>query len=151
MGADARDTGAGLVRSWTLIGSRGPSGPVPTLPDHAITLEIDGDRWAGSAGCNRYTTTVARDGDRVAVPGGIATTLMACGDDVMAAEIAYLALLPAVEALDLGPDRLTLRGPDVELRFEPTVADARTPLGALRVRGGDGDDRTAGDDPDGLR
>jgi heat shock protein HslJ len=111
---------AALDRSWTLASGHGPVGPVAPLADHPVTLEIDGDRWAGSAGCNRYTTTVARDGDDVRISPGIATTLMACRDEVMVVELAYLGALPSVRTVELVDGRLTLRGDGAELVFEPT-------------------------------
>ncbi len=130
MAADAEPEPAALDRSWTLVSGHGPAGPVSAVAGHPITLVIEGDRWAGSAGCNRYTTAVARDGGRVTIPHGIATTLMACPDDVMVAELAYLGALPSVRTFELVGDRLTLRGAGVDLvfqltavAFEPTSAD----------------------------
>jgi heat shock protein HslJ len=111
-----------LERSWRLVAGHGPDGPVRAARDHPISLVIQGERWAGSAGCNHYTTTVAHGGERLAVPHTIATTLMACLDDVMDAERAYLAALMLVETIALADGRLTLRGRDVELVFEPTAA-----------------------------
>jgi heat shock protein HslJ len=113
-----------LDRSWTLVAGHGPDGPVTMAAGHPITLEIEGDRWAGSAGCNRYTTTVARDGEHVTIPHAIATTLMACLDDVMAAEGVYVAALPRIESVELTADQLTLHGRDVQFVFEPTPTSA---------------------------
>jgi heat shock protein HslJ len=127
--ADAVPEPAVLDRSWTLASGHGPGGPVAPLADHPITLELDGDRWAGSAGCNRYTTTVVRDGDHVSIPRGIATTLMACRDEVMVVELAYLGTLPTVRTVELVDGRLTLRGAGAELVFEPTgFARSAVPL-----------------------
>jgi heat shock protein HslJ len=113
-------------RTWTLVSGRGPDGPVPVVAGHPITLVIEGVRWAGSAGCNRYTTTVARDAERVSVSAAIATTLMACRDDVMAAERAYLSVLTSIETVEDTDTCLTLRGSDSELVFGPTAAAVPT-------------------------
>jgi heat shock protein HslJ len=108
--------------SWSFLVGHAPDGALAPIPGHPITLEVEGDRWAGSAGCNRYTTTVTRDAGRVVLPRGIATTLMACADDVAAVERAYLAALPLVTTIGRTADRLTLRGEGVELVFEPSPA-----------------------------
>jgi heat shock protein HslJ len=123
---DADPAPAVLDRSWTFVSGHGPEGPIAPVPGHPITLEIEGDRWAGSAGCNRYTTTVTFDGASATVSPGIATTLMACADDVIATELAYLVALQAVQNVDAGDDRLTLLGPGVELAFRSTIAAAPT-------------------------
>jgi heat shock protein HslJ len=62
-----------------------------------ITIVFDGERVAGSSGCNRYFAAVA-EGD---VPGGISVgqaggTMMACPDEVMKGERRYLGALAAV-------------------------------------------------------
>ena len=79
---------------WTLrrFGSSDPYGGEPP-----ITIVFDGDRVAGSSGCNRYFATIA-EGD---VPGGISVgqaggTMMACPDEVMKVERRYLGALAAV-------------------------------------------------------
>lgn len=145
---ERRPDPAALDGSWTLVAGRGPDGAVPLLPGHPITLEVEGDRWAGTSGCNRYTASVAHDGDRVAFPRAVATTLMACADEVMAAELAFLVVLPTVERVEVGSEELVLRGPDVELRFVPTaVAPASAPLvgtdwAIVAIQAADADDTT---------
>jgi ribosomal protein S18 acetylase RimI-like enzyme/heat shock protein HslJ len=132
--ADAVPEPPDLDRSWTLVSGHGPAGPVALIADHPITLVIEGDRWAGNAGCNQYTTTVARDSDRVTVVDGIATTLMACSDALMAVERAYLAAFPAIRTVELADCRLALRGTDTELVFEPTVDGVETAISGCTLR-----------------
>lgn len=107
-----------LDGNWRLVQGSGPGGEVPVLPDHPITLDIDGASWSGTAACNTYSGEVALRGDRVEI-GGFAVTEMACmDDDVMDAEAAYLAALTAVEQAELASDELVLTGPATALRFQ---------------------------------
>jgi heat shock protein HslJ len=134
--------------SWSLLVGRSPNGEFAPIAGHPITLEVEGDRWAGSAGCNRYTTTVTWDAERVVLPRGIATTLMACADDVAAVERAYLAALPLAATVGRTVDRLTLRGEGVELVFEPsrTTPDAEE-LGEEPAGHDAGEASVAGEEP----
>ncbi len=79
---------------WTLrrFGWSDPYGGEPP-----ITIVFDGERVAGSSGCNRDAATIA-EGD---VPGRISVgqaggTMMACPDEVMKVERRYLGALAAV-------------------------------------------------------
>jgi heat shock protein HslJ len=79
---------------WTLrrFGWSDPYGGEPP-----ITIVFDGDRVAGSSGCNRYFAAIAESD----VPGGISVgqaggTMIACPDEVMKVERRYLGALAAV-------------------------------------------------------
>jgi META domain len=69
--------------------------------------------------------TIEIDGSRVTI-SALSRTEMACEDNLMASEAAYLAALAVVEAAERTDDGLALAGSDVELRFTlvPPVPDS---------------------------
>jgi heat shock protein HslJ len=85
------------------------SDPAPAEP--RITLTFDEARIHGSAGCNRYQGGVeAGDspGD-LRIDRRLATTRMACPDDIAALERRYLAALPDVFRFEFVATRLALQ------------------------------------------
>ena len=71
-----------------------------------MTLADDGS-VSGSGGCNTYSGTSTRDGDALSF-GPLASTKMACADDVMAQESAFLEAMALVGELSIEGTRLTL-------------------------------------------
>jgi heat shock protein HslJ len=120
------------VGSWVLQTGRGPTGEVPVLDSHPITLTVEAESNAGTgsvggvSACNRYGGTFSLDETSFAL-AEVAGTQMAClPDEAMAAELAYLQALSDVSQIAFDGDRLTLSGPDSELVFaaEAPVPDA---------------------------
>ena len=75
-----------VLRAWTAA--------EPAAAEPAVTLGFEGGRFAGYAGCNRYTAAVAagdQPGD-IAV-GPVAGTRMMCPEPVMATETRFLRSL----------------------------------------------------------
>ncbi|MDQ3690642.1 MAG: META domain-containing protein [Chloroflexota bacterium] len=97
------------------------------VDSYPITLVISEDSVSGTSACNGYGAELSSgDGSfRVAEIGG---TAMACAEEVMASETAYLAALGRVTAAALESDELLLEGDGVELRFRPL---ASPPIGEL--------------------
>jgi heat shock protein HslJ len=138
-GSGSGDSGTGTldpadlsVGSWVLQSGRGPTGEVPIIDSHPITLTVEAESNAGSgsvggvAACNRYGGTFSLDGTSFAL-ADVAVTEMAClPDEAMASELAYLQALYEVSQIAFDGDRLTLSGPDSELVFaaEAPVSDA---------------------------
>jgi heat shock protein HslJ len=67
----------------------------------------DDGSLSGSAGCNTYSGTYTLDVDALTV-GPLATTKMACADDVMAQEAAFLTAMEGVATSSIEGSRLTL-------------------------------------------
>jgi heat shock protein HslJ len=91
------DPAALLEGSWRLIDF-----PGMTEPDGAdVTLEVlRGGRIAGKAGCNRFMGGMTLSGEGLSLePGGM--TMMACPDDLMAFERAFLDRLGEVTQFDI--------------------------------------------------
>jgi heat shock protein HslJ len=72
-----------VLRSWTAT--------EPAASEPAVTLVFEGGRFAGHAGCNRYTAGVeAGDQPGDIAVGPIAGTRMMCPEPVMATETRFL-------------------------------------------------------------
>jgi heat shock protein HslJ len=70
-----------------------------------ITLVVEEDRIAGSAGCNRYFGAYdAKDGELST--GAIGSTMMMCPGEAMAHETAYLKALESVSGYEVGEGTL---------------------------------------------
>lgn len=107
---------AALNGEWQMRSGANQGAAIPIPADRRITLKIDGTQVGGSAACNIYGGTLEINGTTIKI-SALSMTEMACQDDVMAAEAAYLAALPRVTTATRDQDSLVLTGPDVELRF----------------------------------
>lgn len=107
--AVAGDSGAAL---------RSPVGDWRTSTDgvrQTITFDAEG-RVYGDAGCNRFTGGYRVKGDRLTI-GPLATTLMACEPDVMAAEQTFLTRLQAAKSYTATARVLKVFAPKDMIRF----------------------------------
>lgn len=114
--AAAPTAGSGHEGVWELLSGHGPDGPVPIVPGHPVTLEIDGDQAGGRAACNLYGGRVVVEGSSFSA-GGLSGTEMGCPPRIMESEQRYYAALPAAERIDVAGDEMTLSGPETELVF----------------------------------
>lgn len=116
---------------WTLENGTVASGELLPLPDHPITLILDGDAASGFGGCNGYYyPVVLADGIWTWGEGAANTTELQCvdadgndRDDVMALEGVYVGALEQVAAYELTDDVLVLTGDGVVLRFVRSQGD----------------------------
>ena len=116
-GPEPDRTPEAMAGSWELVSGYGPDGEVVPQEGHPITLEVDDERWAGSAGCNRYSGSVTLDGDELTMSEVLVTEIACPEEGVMEAEAAYLAAFTSVTRWSLAEDTLVLTGPDAELEF----------------------------------
>lgn len=95
------------------------------LPGTEVTLCFEGGAAFGSDGCNRYRASYELGADgRLVVGPGMATTLMACAEDVMAQSAAYGAALRATASARLLDDgALALAEADGTVRVTFTAQD----------------------------
>lgn len=116
---------AALDGEWRLQSGTNQGQPIPIVPPGRITLRIDGTTVGGTAACNIYGGTLEVTGTTIMITA-LSMTEMACQEDVMASEAAYLAALPLVTTVERDGSTLVLTGPQVELRFAlvPALADA---------------------------
>jgi heat shock protein HslJ len=106
---------ASLDGEWQLQAGINQGQPVPIVAGSGITLNIDGTQVGGIA-CNHYGGTIKVQGTSVAI-SALSMTEMACQENLMASEAAYLAALPLVSTATRSGNSLVLTGPDVELRY----------------------------------
>jgi len=99
-----------------LDGERVPPGEGDRTPH--LVLDLEESRLAGSGGCNRLLGAFELDGDGLRF-GPVATTMMACADEVLARERAFLAALEATRAYEIeGATLVLLEGRRVLARLE---------------------------------
>jgi len=117
-----------IVGLWSVQQITGK--PVPK--DARMTLSLYGDgRAVGRGGCNNYTGNYTRDGATAISFERIASTKMACAQEVMDLERAYLAALGAVTRVYRQPDNTLLlstgHGAEILLQREESASlqDAR--------------------------
>jgi heat shock protein HslJ len=89
--------------SWTLVAGAGV-----TIPnDVAITISFEGGQASGSGGCNRFTGSYEEVGNSISL-GEIASTRMACPEEIMSAETAYFAGLKSASWWSASESELVL-------------------------------------------
>jgi putative lipoprotein len=79
--------------SWILVEGEGITIPGAVMP----TIAFEAGRVSGSGGCNRFTGSYEEEGETLSL-GMLASTRMACAEDVMRAETAYLSALESVSS-----------------------------------------------------
>ncbi len=116
-----------ITGTWELPAGSIDGRTVPMVDSYPITLVISEDSVSGTSACNGYGAILSPLGGSFRV-AGIGGTDMACAEEVMASETAYLAALGRVTTATLESDELFLEGDGVELRFRPL---ASPPIGEL--------------------
>lgn len=129
-GAESGDGGEDdLSRGLEILGDGVESG------SWVVTLEVTGAGFSGQSTCNHYGS-VSVDGEVMeSADDGfptVAQTLMACEDDAMAAEGAFMKVLEGTERYTVTGDRneLVLEGSGGRLRFIRTEVDLERGDGA---------------------
>ena len=127
-------------RRGTRCWATGSSNSFATAPG-ALTAPIEGTSLTavfgiasvgGSAGCNQYTGTYGTNGNVVRI-GRLATTRIACADEIMTQEAAFLAAMEGAALIDRrGPTLMLtdLRG-DIARGPGPTVDRAGRVAGTV--------------------
>ena len=98
-----------LLGSWVVDSYQDSTGAVVTpLPDTELTAVFRFAKVAGSSGCNTYQGPYTSN-ESIAAIGPLATTRMACAEDVMAQETAFLAALQGVGRIEPRADSVMLQ------------------------------------------
>jgi heat shock protein HslJ len=103
---------------WVLADGTGPDGPIELVEGHVPTLSIDGEDWGGTV-CNSYGATVQVDGSELTITELMHTEMACMPDEAMRSEAAYLDAFQRAETYDASAGVLVLRGPEVELVYDP--------------------------------
>jgi len=93
---------------WKLDTYHNSSGEqAAVLPDTEITLELQDGQVGGSAGCNHYFAAYQLAGDQLTL-GPVASTEMACSQDIDMQEVQYLGALAQVVSYRISGEQLQL-------------------------------------------
>lgn len=106
--------------TWAATGINTGTGVASLLADTKVTATFGEDGTvSGSSGCNTYSGSFSLDGDVIEV-GELASTMMACADDVMQQETAYLAALRSAAVYVIANNVLELRDAEgaLQVRYE---------------------------------
>ena len=83
------------------------------IPGTSISAEFTPDgKVSGSSGCNQYSSTYTESGSTVKISAPMASTLMACSQEIMDQESAYLIALVEAKTFSVTGDQLSLKGAD---------------------------------------
>jgi heat shock protein HslJ len=99
-----------IIGSWRLTNMTMPGSPMPMLPaaETPLTAEFEGDRVAGSGGCNRFFGGFQAQGQRLTI-SQLGSTNMACEPAaVMSQEANYLQALQGAQRYEVTPQGLTI-------------------------------------------
>jgi heat shock protein HslJ len=86
---------------------------VDVLPGSEVTAQFLDGNVTGTAGCNNYFARYEVAGNQLAVTGA-GSTMMACEEEIMVQEWAYMENLQASSSFTIAGDRLRIAGSDGE-------------------------------------
>jgi heat shock protein HslJ len=89
--------------SWTLVEGAG----IATPDSVSLTIAFEAGRVSGSGGCNRFTGSYREEGTSISL-GTLASTRMACAEEIMRAESAYFSALESASSWSATSDELVL-------------------------------------------
>jgi heat shock protein HslJ len=79
------------------------------VPGSSISAQFTaGGKVSGSAGCNQYAGTYTTSGNTIKISSPLASTMMACSQELMEQESAYLKALGEVKTFTVTGDQLAL-------------------------------------------
>lgn len=93
--------------NWLLSGIVESDAVVSTVVDQQINIQFQDGQVAGSSGCNRFFADYQLDGEKITL-GVVGGTEMACEEDAMLREGAFLSALAQVTAYKIERTTLTL-------------------------------------------
>jgi heat shock protein HslJ len=110
-----------MTGEWQLEHGKVDGAAVPIVKGSDITMSVHVPSITGKSACNSWSGRLSVVGGEIHVTDVISTA-MACADDVMASEQAFMRAIGLVRTAQRDGDRLTLRGADVELVFSNLAA-----------------------------
>jgi heat shock protein HslJ len=116
-----------LMRGWKLLNGTVAGAQIDLIADAPVTLTVRGVRLTGQSACNNYQADVRIDGADFALGDDVAMSAMGCETARMLVDNAYMRALVAVRSWNVTQGKLSLRGPGVELVFEPIGASPSSP------------------------
>lgn len=115
--SDEGATLPGVAGEWILAQASDDTG-VWELPDRELTVTIANGQLRGNGSCNSFSGDFMANDDGVLDPLLLAMTEMACIEpELMAFEQQYVGALRASNTWAVGPEGLTLAGPDAQFVY----------------------------------
>lgn len=107
--------------AWTLVSYGEYGQPSSVLPNTSITITFDAaeSRIAGLAGCNNYFASFTEEAGRALSLGPVGSTMMACPEEIMSQELAFLTALQGTRTFRFFNGGLMLMGDGGLLTFVP--------------------------------
>ncbi len=101
-----------LVGEWNVTGyNNGNQAVTSPLPGTTLTATFTAEEISGSGGCNTYSGPYTLDGTHITI-GPLASTQMACEQNVMDQEAAFFAALQTPALVDASGGIVSLRDPN---------------------------------------
>lgn len=117
-GAGEPMTPDNAVGSWVMQDGTGPEGEFKALEEAPVVLDIEEDgAFSGTSGCNNIFGTMTIEDGTVDM-GAVGQTMMFCEEEAMDLEYKYTQALNVVDVGTVGPDSLTLTGPDSHINYK---------------------------------
>ncbi|MBA3869842.1 MAG: META domain-containing protein [Anaerolineae bacterium] len=102
---------------WVLV-SMGPTvAPVAAIADAAVNIDFTQQGVSGSSGCNQYSGTFIYNNNTLAF-SPLVSTQLACADNIMAQESAYVAALQSATGYQIANGQLQITYADGVLVFK---------------------------------
>jgi heat shock protein HslJ len=108
--AASQDPSALEGKSWILTQYLGVDGSTQIV-NEGVNAEFDGSTISGKSGCNSYNGPYTATGNEISI-GNLASTQMACAEDVMAVEARYLQLLGEAATWEISGRSMSMAGAD---------------------------------------
>jgi len=125
--ANSDSTFGGLTNNnWTLVTYGPDEAPIPVMPETPINLTFTPEGIGGSSGCNTYFGQFQYDINKLTF-SGIGSTLIACADDIMAQENAYLDALRSASSYEINNGVLRITYRDGVLTFNSSGTNTGIP------------------------
>ncbi len=119
-----------MLGNWTVDSfATGPGSLTAPIEGTSLTAVFGIASVGGSGGCNQYTGTYGTNGNVVRI-GRLATTRMACAEEIMTQEAAFLAAMEGAALIDRrGPSLLLtdISGDTVVALVRPSTESATSP------------------------
>lgn len=126
----------GLADTWNLVSYGDPANPTPVLETAPISISFTPGGAGGSAGCNQFGGANFQYDANTITFGEIVTTRMACAEDVMAQETAFLEALASATTFEVGDGQLRIFYDGGVLNFESATTPPETPEATDPTLGG---------------
>ena len=117
----------GLADTWNLVSYGDPASPLPVLETAPISITFAPDGVGGTAGCNQFGGASFQYDANTLTFSEIATTRIACAEDIMAQETVFLAALGTATSFEVGNGQLQIFYDGGVLTFVSATTPPETP------------------------